>query len=116
MKHPEAGHPIARILDKLQEGQHVLDMRRIQKLQAAEFDEGNVAARQLNFQRATVRRCPEQNRLLLEKCSLLAVRQDLLDDVARLVGFVAYGNEEWKLRRTAFRPEIFGEPLAREAD
>ena len=39
-----------------QQRQHVLDMGGVQKLQAAELDEGNVAPGQLDFQRAAVAR------------------------------------------------------------
>jgi len=55
MQHPEAGHTVARIFDEAQQGQHVLDMRGIEKFQAAEFDERDVAAGQFDFQRAAMR-------------------------------------------------------------
>src|SRR6185295_4158983 len=92
MKHAEACDPVAGVLDELEQGKHVLDMGGVQKLQAAELDEGNIAPRQLDLQRAAVGGRPEQDSLLLETRSLLAVRQHLLDDVARLVRLVADGD------------------------
>ena len=61
----EAGDAVARVLGEPQQRQHVLDVRRFEKLQAAEFDEGNVAPGQLDFERTAVVRGAEQHRLLL---------------------------------------------------
>ena len=65
-------------------------MRGIEEFQAAEFDERNVAAGELDFERAAMARGPEQHGLLLQQRAGLAVLQHALDDVARLVGFVAH--------------------------
>jgi hypothetical protein len=51
LHHPETGDAVARIFRPAQEGQHVLDVRRLEKFQAAEFHERNVAPGQLHFQR-----------------------------------------------------------------
>ena len=90
VQQPEAGDAIARIFDEAQQRQHVLDVRGVEKLQSAELDERDVPARQFDFERTAVARCPEQHRLLLEARAGLAVLQDALDDEARLVGLVAH--------------------------
>ena len=64
-------------------------MGAVEEFEAAEFDERNVAAGQLDLQRAAVMRGAEQHRLLLQRRADLAVLQHPLDDVARLVGLVA---------------------------
>ena len=49
---------VARVLRPAQQRQHVLDVRRLEELQAAELDERDVAPRQLELERgAVVRRC-----------------------------------------------------------
>ena len=69
----EAGHPVTRILDEAQQRQQVLDVRGVEELQPAELHEGDVAACQLDFERAAVVRGAKQNRLLFEGGALLAV-------------------------------------------
>jgi hypothetical protein len=54
MHQPEARDAVARILDKAQQRQHVLDVGGIEKLQAAELDERNVAPGELDFERTAV--------------------------------------------------------------
>ena len=113
---PEAGDPVARVLHKPQQGEHVLDVRGIEELEAAELHEGNVAAGQLHLERPAMMRGPEQHRLLLEADAGLAVRQHLLDDVAGLVGLVAHGDQLRPLGRGAVGPEVLGEALGGELD
>ena len=79
----EAGHPVARILDEPQHGEHVLDVRRIQKLQAAELNERDAAARQFELKRALMVRGAEQHGLLFQRHARLAVLEDLFEDIAR---------------------------------
>src|SRR4051812_22619371 len=55
----KAGNTIAWILNKPQQRQHVLDVSGIEKLQASKFDERDVAAGQLDFQRSAVAGCPK---------------------------------------------------------
>ena len=54
MHQPEAGDAVARVLDKPQQRQHVLDVRGIEELQPAEFDERNVAPGEFDFERSAV--------------------------------------------------------------
>ena len=114
LQHAEAGDAVARVLDEAQQRQHVLDVRGVEELQPAELDERNVAAGQLDLERAAVVRGAEQHRLLLQRASRLAVLQHALDDVARLVGFVAHGDELRPLADVAVGPEVLGEALARQ--
>ena len=54
VQHAKAGDAVARILDEPQQRQHVLDVRRIEKFQPAEFHERNIAPGQLDLERAAV--------------------------------------------------------------
>ena len=55
----------------------------------AELHERDIAAGQFDLQRAAMAGGAEQHRLLLQQRAALAILQDPLDDVARLVGLVA---------------------------
>ena len=112
MQQPESRDAIARILDEPQHRQHVLDVGGVEELQPAEFHERDVPARQFDFERTAVMRCPEQNGLLLQRRAAFAVLQDALDDKARLVGLVADGDELRLRSGAAFGPEVLGEALA----
>ena len=116
MQDAKTGDAVARILGKAQQRQHVLDMRGVEEFQPAELDEGDVAAGQLDFERAGMRGGAEQHRLVLEQRALLAIGQHLLDDVAGLVGLVVHGDELRLLRGGAVGPEVLGEALARKPD
>ncbi len=85
--------PVARVLGEAQQRQHVLDVRAVEEFEAAELDERNVAAGELDFERAAVMRRAEQHGLLLQARAGFAVLQHALDDVARLVGLVAHADE-----------------------
>src|SRR3954452_23439012 len=91
-------------------------MRAVEEFEAAELYERNVATGELDLKRPAVMGGAEQHRLLLQGRTDLAISQHLLDDVARLVGFVADGDELRALRRDAFGPEVLGEALARQID
>ena len=112
----KARDPVARILREPQQGQHVLDVRAVEKFEAAEFDEGNVAAGELDFQVAAVDGRPEQNRLLLQDRAAFAVLQHAFNDIAGLVGLIAHTDQLRPLGRLAFRPEVLGEALGRQID
>ena len=116
MHQSKAGNTVTRIFDETQERQHVLDVRGVEKLQSAEFDERDVPARQFDFERPAVTGCPEQNGLLFEEGAGLPVLQDAFDDEARLVSLVADRDELRLCFRGAFGPKIFGEAFLGEAD
>jgi hypothetical protein len=94
---PEASDAVSQILVEPQQGQHVFDVCGVEKLQSTEFDERDVPARELDFERTAVTGCPEQNSLLFEEGAGLPVLRDAFDDEARLAssrtetncGFVA---------------------------
>jgi hypothetical protein len=63
LHHPESGDAIARVFDETQQRQYVFDMGSLKEFETAELHEGNVAAGQFHFERPTVMRGPEQDRL-----------------------------------------------------
>ena len=103
MHQAESGDAVARIFDETQQRQHVLDVGGVEKLQSAELHERDIPPRQFDFERTAVAGCPEQHGLLLEERTALAVLQDAFDDVARLVGLVADGDELRLGSRTSVR-------------
>src|SRR5215216_5304540 len=95
MQQPKTGDAVARIFDEPQQRQHVLDVGGVEELQSAILHERDVPARQFDFKWTAVAGCPEQNGLLLEDRTGLAVLQDALDDEAGLVGLVADRVAAW---------------------
>ena len=91
-------------------------MRSVEELQATELHERDVAPRQLELQRRAVVRGAEEDRLRLQTNSGLAVLQNLLDDEARLIGFVAHGDQLRAPCGGAFGPEVLGEALGGQID
>jgi hypothetical protein len=109
MQQPEAGDAVARILGEAQQRQHVLDVRGIEKFQAAELHERDIATGEFDFERSAVARRPEQDGLLLQERAGFAVLQDALDDAAGLVGLIADGDQLRLCARRPLRPELLGE-------
>jgi hypothetical protein len=116
MHDAEACDTVARILDEAQQCQDVLHMRGVEKFQPAKLHKRNVALGELDLQRSAVRRRAEEHGLLFEEWAFLAVFEDALDDVARLVGLVADRHKAGFCRRTALRPEVLGEPFPCQVD
>ncbi len=116
MHQPKSRDAVARVLDKAQHRQHVLDMRGIEKFETAELDEGDIAPGQLDLQRAAVMRRPEQHGLLLEDRPGFAVLQDSFDDVAGLVGLIAHRDKLRFYRRCPLGPEVLRKTFAGEFD
>src|SRR3978361_1994945 len=83
---------------------------------SAKLHERDVPARQFDFERTTVAGCSEQNGLLLEERTGLAVLQDALDDKAGLLGLVADGDELRLGSGRPLRPEVLGKTLLGETD
>jgi len=69
----ETGNAITQIVLPAQHGDHILVMSGLEEFETAEFDEWNVAAGQLDFERRAVARRSEQDRLGLEELSSLAI-------------------------------------------
>ncbi len=112
----ETGDAVARILAKRKDRQHVLDMRRFEKFQAAEFDERNVAPGQFDFQRPRMMGGAKQHRLLLERTSAFAIVQDRLHRIARLLGLVLHIDQMRPLGGGAVGFQILGEALGGKFD
>jgi hypothetical protein len=85
----ETGDAVAGILDEPQQREHVLHVRSVEELKSAEFHERDIPPGEPDLERSAVRGRAEQDGLLLEQRSFLAVFEDALDDVACLVAFVA---------------------------
>ena len=90
---PGTGDTVARILYEPQQSKDVFDMGGVKKLQAAELHEGDIATGELDFERSTMGGRAEEHRLLFKEGSFLAGFEDPLDDVARLIGLVAHGDQ-----------------------
>jgi len=61
----EAGDPVAWVFHEAQESHQVFDVRGVQELEPAKFDERDISPRQLDFERSAVVRRAEQHCLLL---------------------------------------------------
>ncbi|MNE60268.1 hypothetical protein D3C80_1554030 [compost metagenome] len=68
-------------------------MGTVEKLQAAKFDEGNIAACKFNFKRPAVTGGAKQHGLLLQRHTGLTIGQHLVDNEVRLLGFAFYCHE-----------------------
>ena len=79
-------------------------MCRLEELQAAEFHEWDVALGEFDLERPRMMRGAEQHRLVLQKRAAFAVFKHAVDDVARLVGLIAHGNEARALGGVAVAP------------
>src|ERR1700753_2176258 len=55
VQHAKAGNSVARIFDEPQQRKRVLDVRGVEKLEAAEFHERTIAAGEVDFPRAAMR-------------------------------------------------------------
>jgi hypothetical protein len=65
----------------------------IEELEAAEFDERDVAAGQLDLERAAMAGRPKQRGLLFQLRAALPVLQHPLDHIAGLISLIAYANQ-----------------------
>ena len=95
---------VARVLDEAQHRQQILDVGGVEEFEPAELDERDVAPGQLDLERAAVVRRAEQHRLLLQPGAGLAVLEDALGDVSRLIRFVAHRDELRPLAGAAVGP------------
>ena len=116
MRDAKAGDAVARVLRKAQDRQRVLDMRGVEEFQAAEFDERNVAPRQLQLQRRAVMGGAKQHRLRFQAGPRFAVLEHARRDIARLIGLLADGRQNRRRAGGAVGPQVLGETLRAEAD
>jgi hypothetical protein len=61
-------------------------------------------------------RCPEQDRLLFQESSVLAVLKHALNDEPGLIGIVAHADELRPGTESAICPEVLGETLGCQTD
>jgi UvrD/REP helicase N-terminal domain len=116
LDHAEPRDAVARVFSPAQERQHVFDVRGLKELQAAELHEWNVSPSQFHLQGAAVMGGAEQNGLRFECEPRLAVFQDLLNDVPRLIRFIADADQLGPLGGVALRPKVLSKALFREID
>ncbi len=94
LQHPKARHRIARIVRPAQHRHHVLDVRRLQELEAAVFHVRNVALGEFHLEHIAVMRAAEQDGMALQRAADFTRRQYLAGDVLGLCGRIIHGNEE----------------------
>src|SRR5262249_48522678 len=111
LDHAESRDAVVRVFSPAQEREHVFDVRGLKKLQAAELHEWNVAPSQFHLEGAAVMGGAEQNSLRFECEPPLAVFQDLLDNVPRLIRFIADADQLGPLGGVALRPKVLSKAL-----
>jgi len=113
---PKPRDPIARVLSEAQHGQQILDVGSLEEFEPTKLDEWDVPPRQFDLEQPAMMRCPEQDRLLLQRQAGFAVFEDAFDDISGLILFIANRNELRQLATGAVRPEVFCIALARLLD
>ena len=89
----EAGDAVARVLGEAQERQHVLDVGGVEELQPANLTKGMLRRVSSISSGPAMVRGAEEHGLRLEGVPASRLLEHALDDVARLVGLVADGDE-----------------------
>ena len=97
-QHAETCDPVARVLGETQQRKHILHMGEVEELQPAELHERHIAAGEFHLKLAGMAGGAEEDRLLHQPLARLAVLQNLIDDMARLIGFVLHRHEARLLR------------------
>src|SRR4029453_5637412 len=88
LEDPEPADLVGGVLEDPPQRHGVLDVGRLQELQAAVFDARDVAASQLDLQEVAVVRGPEQHGLSAQRCPSLAMLEHLATDLVALLGLV----------------------------
>ena len=101
MRDAETCDAVARVFGKAERREHILHVRGFKKLQATKFDEGNVAAGQLEFERVGMVRGAEQHSLRFECEAGLSILQHAIDHIARLISLIAHRDKLRAHRRFA---------------
>ena len=84
LQHSKARHRVARVVGPAQHRHHVLDVRRLEELQAAVLHEGNVALGEFDLEHVAVMGAAKQDGMALQRAADFPRRQDLARDVLRL--------------------------------
>jgi hypothetical protein len=99
LQNAKTGEGVPRVFRPAQDCQQVLDVCCLDKFEPAIFDEGDVAARQLDLQPPAMVRGAEQDGLVAQIDPGLAVLQDLVGDIDCLRHFVLDGHQVRQLGR-----------------
>src|SRR5690606_7479821 len=122
VRRPEAAHQlqcakrrdrVAPVRGPAQHREQVLDVRRLEELQATVLDERNVAAHEFDLERGTVMRTAKEHRLALKQYAFLAVAKDRVDDMVGLRALIEHGHEPRVRAGTAMRNERLRVPARR---
>ena len=116
LRHAEGGQRVARVLGPAQTGQRVLDVGRLEKAQAAELHERDVAAAELHLERVAVVRGAEQHRLLPQRHARLAPLEHARDHVIDLAELVGHGDQRAAAPRRRAREKSSCVALGGERD
>ena len=115
LRDAKTGQPAARVLHPAQHRQQVLHMRGLEKLQATELDERDVAPGQFEFQRGAVVAGAEQHRLALQREAAFAILQHGVGDPARLRHLVGHRHQP-RAFAGLVAPQVLREALGRQRD
>jgi len=116
LQHAKAGNTIARVFEQAQEGEHIFDVRRLEKLEPAELHVRDIAWDEFEFEQRAMARGTEQDGLRLQRNGCLASLQYLIGHITGLLGFVCHGDNERPLLGPSFAPKLLAEALGRQAD
>ena len=93
-----------RVLEHAEHRERVFHVGRLEELEAAELDERDVAAEQLDLEHVGVVRGAEEHRLVLERCAALSRREHGAADGVGLARFVQTRLEHRRGAARAFGP------------
>src|SRR6266404_9973113 len=111
LQDPKPGQIIPSVLRPPQHTEHVLHMRRLQKLEAAVFHERDVAFAELDFEEIGVVGRAHQDGHVVQWDAGLAVLQHPFYYIVRLRLLILRGHEKWPLRRPAPGEQVLFVPL-----
>ena len=106
LQRAQSGALAVRVGGEAQHREHVLDVRRVEELQAAVLDERDVAPRQLELERVAVLAAAKEHRLALQREPRLAQREDALGDPRRFRRLVLDPDQRRPLGRAARRSRV----------
>src|SRR6266446_10383993 len=111
LQHPKPRHVVSRVLRPPQHAEHVLHMRRLQKLEAAVLHERDVALAELDFEEIGVVGRTHQNGHVVQGDAGFALLQHPFYYIVRLRLLILRGHEQWPLLRPSLREQVLFEPL-----
>ena len=108
LKRTKPAHFVERVFQDSEERQQVLDVGRLDELEATVFHKRNVAASQLDFQQIAVMAGAKKNRLLSQGDALFALVQYFFANDISLLGLIQAGDQPGQRTGGALAPQAFG--------